>query len=67
VEFLRIFIVFPYSAKTETKDANSPPDSGPANRLSRKCAKPRRVAAWFWGDFMKFAGFGFEAVRSQKL
>jgi hypothetical protein len=54
-------------AKTKKKDANSPPDSGPANRLFRKYAKPRRVEAWFLGDFMKFAGSSQFAAKSYKI
>src|SRR5271155_3314964 len=41
------------------------PDPGTAKRPSRKCAKPRRMAAWYLEELGKLAVLG--QPRSQKL
>jgi len=54
--------------KSKSKGADlAHPDSGTAKRLPRKCAKPRRVAAWFLGGFEKFAVSSQPVAKSYKL
>ena len=43
---IAIFVFIPVSLKNKGADSTHPV-LGTAKRLSRKCAKPRRVAAWF--------------------